>query len=47
MAKDIGISTSTLYQIENGIILPGIRIALLMSDYFNLPVKALFKIEDI
>ena len=44
MAQDLGISKSALYQIEKGIILPGTRIGLLISDYFEMTVNELFKI---
>ena len=46
LAKKIGVHQQTLYQIEeNTINSPGLKIALMLSEYFDMKVEDLFKIE--
>ncbi len=42
LAKKMGMSESTLYQIERRLLMPKLNVAIRLADFFDVPVKELF-----
>lgn len=46
MAKDLDITRQTINAIENHKYNPSLELALKLMQYFDLPINALFKLEE-
>lgn len=42
LAHKVGVSESTLYQIERRLLMPKLNVAIRLADFFEVPVRELF-----